>query len=395
MGNQVQMIRILSGDISFDCTWSIDTIPIYVSAGDIRIKRNTMPATLTIEKSTRIIFNGGGLFVGADNPYWMVGGLDVKGTALEPVLFTGATASPGSWKGIHFEQYSLDTINSIKHCVIEYGGLGGVSNNNITLNDCYADISHCKSTNSYRAGISCKNTAAPDIYNCLVYNNAYGIECDSASPDISFVTIDNNFYGVQCLNNAYPNITNTIIANSTNGINADVTLDTLRFNNFHNNTTNYNGVAPAGFGTLTSTNQNGTPCDLDSNIFVNPLYIGSGSADHSLSLSSFCIDAGNINADTTECENDIDGNPRWLFNYVDIGCYEFGSYWTGKNGSSWADSLNWSNYVIPGDSSKVIIPSSYNNPPIISTHQSCFGIEVTNGTTVEVNSSGGLEVLGK
>jgi len=392
-GNTQEMIHVFGGEINWDCTIHNDTIPFYVTGGDMRIKNNTVANTLTIDPGVSLIFNGNGLRIGDDLQSFYPGGLIAEGTMAAPITFTGTTASPGSWKGLYLAKYSVDTTNSLDHCIVEYGGAGSLDN--ITLNDCYADIRNCISSNADGAAIKCMNGSTPDIQDCLFINSDNGIDCDTASPNIRNVTIANHTAGVFCRNQSFPNISNTVVYDCTNGIDADVTLDTLEFCDFFNNTMNYTGPAPADFGVITHSNQNGDPCDADSNIFLEPMFVDPVADNYSLSLSSKCIDAADIHTDTVNNPADISGNPRWLFNYVDVGCYEFGSYWTGRAGTSWADSLNWANHTIPGDSSRVIIPTNYTNSPQVNTTQSCYEIEVKSGSTLEVIGGGNLRVKGK
>jgi|GEM_PF-5986766 len=160
----------VGGDIETDTVWSVDNSP-YLVTSDIRIRRG---AKLTIEPGVVVKFEPStGLVVGDSYPG---GALHAAGTSDSPITFTSANPSPnpGDWKGIYFDDRTIDEESSLEYCKIEYGGA------------------------SYGANIVC-NEASPQItYSLIAYGSVYGVYCDErAEPRINYCNIMyNGQYGV-------------------------------------------------------------------------------------------------------------------------------------------------------------------------------------------------------
>lgn len=75
------------------------------------------------------------------------------------------------------------------------------------------------------------------------------------------------------------------------------------FNDFFNNGQNIISDNLNGIGNIVSSNYNGDPCDLFSNIFLDPQFMNEQSANFELSANSPCRNAGNPNS----IYNDING----------------------------------------------------------------------------------------
>ena len=76
--------------------------------------------------------------------------------------------------------------------------------------------------------------------------------------------------------------------NISNSNNAEIA-----YNDFWlNENGNFTGTPDPNLGNITTTNNNGDPCDQFNNIFLNPQFVDAGNGDYNLDGSSPCIDAG-------------------------------------------------------------------------------------------------------
>ena len=62
---------------------------------------------------------------------------------------------------------------------------------------------------------------------------------------------------------------------------------------WENVTTATGGSLPAAFGNIVTVNANSDSCDIDYNLFMDPLYADTANSDFHLTVGSPCIDAGN------------------------------------------------------------------------------------------------------
>lgn len=101
-------------------TWHFFCAP-YVVAGDLVVAGPDDPV-LALDRGTTLKFTGDtGLVVG-DGPE-KPGQLTTTGSPDQPVVLTGTTAAPGSWRGLDLTAYSgFSTLITAR---IEYGGFGG------------------------------------------------------------------------------------------------------------------------------------------------------------------------------------------------------------------------------------------------------------------------------
>ena len=124
---------------------------------------------------------------------------------------------------------------------------------------------------------------SPNISRCTMYRNTAnsggGIANIGSSPTINSVIIDSCSKGFG-------------IYYGTGSSSSVVT-----YSDFNNNfPVNFGGSdVPANLGNITTTNTNGDPCDIFSNIFVDPLFVDKKVDDLHLQSSSPCIDAGDPN----------------------------------------------------------------------------------------------------
>lgn len=122
----------MSGNNSDVLALSSDAIERTMSLPDTGVPYNAerlaVDAPVEISAGVTIQFAAGGqLRISQD------GSLRVSGTAAKPVLFTGAQATPGYWRGVEFV-FSNSTENDLQNLTIEYGGSGAGDTANLVSN---------------------------------------------------------------------------------------------------------------------------------------------------------------------------------------------------------------------------------------------------------------------
>ena len=201
-------------------------------------------------------------------------------------------------------------------------------------------------------GIRCQGSS-PKIINCEIFNNAAGgngggIEINESSPAISYCSIFNNDAtegGGIAIIGSNPTIKNCSIVSNNASIqgggfliwDSDATVvNTILFDNqnqgiyFHqvgnpdpdvsitycdinnNGGGNLVNAIPLGLGDITSVNFNNDPCDVFSNIFLDPMFVDPSSDNYYLQASSPCVDGGDPST-----PDDPDGT------IADIGAYPY------------------------------------------------------------------------
>ena len=146
-----------SGTLPYNQTWS----GTHTLTGDITIPSGM---TLTIEPGTIV-------FTPANKKITVQGALVAEGTSSEPITFDKSGSS--NWYGIKFEDSSDDDECVLKYCTIQNASYGAY---------CYK--------------------ASPDIKNCTINNNFFGIFASYGTVDheIFYNDIVNNTYGVGIVN---------------------------------------------------------------------------------------------------------------------------------------------------------------------------------------------------
>ena len=95
---------------------------------------------------------------------------------------------------------------------------------------------------------------------------------------------------------------------------------TVQHNCFHSSSHPFDGY-PSGYGTVSTKNSNGTPCDFGFNIFENPQFLSE--TDPHLTYLSPCINAGYTGDDLSILDMDMDMDKRPFGGSIDIGADEF------------------------------------------------------------------------
>ena len=229
---------------------------------------------------------------------------------------------------------SLPTFTNCTFCGNSASLGGGMYCNNSSppINNCTFDDNTAASGGG---GVYCDNGSSPPFTNCVIINNTSlgdggGVYCYNFSASFTGCTIADNSAsgnggGVYCGVNASPNFTNcTIVDNLTGGNGGGVFCMILAIPTFNStiiafstgsgihfeminqgSTVRYCDIfgnsggdianpsnGPVGIGQITTTNFNGDPCDQDSNIFLDPVFVDLAARDFHLLANSPCIDGG-------------------------------------------------------------------------------------------------------
>ncbi len=206
-------IRMDAGTLNWKSTWHANEGLPYVVNGDLYVfKDSSTPAILTVEAGSIVKFEGySWLKIGYG---YDLGTLKVNGTADAPVLFTSASEAPapGDWRGINFQDLTVDADTMLDHCVVEFAGqdvngailCGNASptivNTTVRASSaagiylsgtgCNNAVLHCNNLTENQTGIRLENSAAPYIeQNNFVGNSQFGIYNNTLA-----VTAANNWW---------------------------------------------------------------------------------------------------------------------------------------------------------------------------------------------------------
>ncbi|GAA0193916.1 hypothetical protein GCM10009122_57010 [Fulvivirga kasyanovii] len=107
-----------------------------------------------------------------------------KGTASEPITFTGATKTAGYWQGLIVQSNSV--LNELDHCIVEYGGSdeidGGMANIILSKDGAFED-----------PDLSVSNTTLRHSAGCAIYVDPFG-----GNITTSDITVSDNAGGGIC-----------------------------------------------------------------------------------------------------------------------------------------------------------------------------------------------------
>ncbi len=118
-GNVLDSIKVTAGAVRYDAQWRDHGVPYLVSGG-VSIGSVNAP-DVTIDRGTVLAFGiHGWLTVGDSGP----GALIALGSEDDSIVFTGATAQPGAWRGIELRD-ETKTSTVLEYCRVLYGGRNG------------------------------------------------------------------------------------------------------------------------------------------------------------------------------------------------------------------------------------------------------------------------------
>jgi len=353
-----------------------------------------MVATLTLSPGCILEFGNNYLMIGHSSNSNYPGALNAIGHDTSRIIFTSSKTTPyaGDWYGIYFADYAEDSICIMKYCDIKYGGYS--SYDNINCNNSAITMVNCDISYGNGSGVNLYNSSGATFRNCFIHDNTNnGIYCYDSDPSILNCDITNHSNtGFSNTGSSGPNLFNNIFYGNNEAIYSDVQISGLSSNLFYANTHNYVGSPPTGFGSITTTNINGDPCDIYLNLFQDPNCIDPTLRNYRLYGNSVCVDAGDPTVYSSAHPYDLDGHPRIMEARIDIGAYEFGIFWEGDVNSNWHLPANWSNNSVPDLLSTVNIWPDYVNPPVISSNAQCKDLILWDGTTVEVTGGAMLTV---
>lgn len=267
-GVQAQSGTTVGGPLFSDTTWTAANSP-YTATNSIQVMNG---ATLTIEPGVTVKFAAG-------KALSVSGELIARGTANNPIRFTGATATPGYWGFIKFEADSTDATyddndvytggSILQHAVVEYAGSadnnpGAIVANqsspyidHVTVrysarNGIYLDQSSARVTNnlieeSGRNGINGTFLSSLSFLSSLISGNIIkrsandGIRINGDGSDSLTVTVKNNLidnnnqHGIYCSTTNIAIDHNVIRNNGQNGIKCDSGSLHLTYNEIYRN----------------------------------------------------------------------------------------------------------------------------------------------------------------
>jgi flagellar hook assembly protein FlgD len=261
-------IEILGEILDTDYSWANLGFPYRLVSGFVTIaKTSSQAATLTLAPGITMKFDTATrLQVGSGSNQ---GALVAVGTTAQPILFTTANAvpAPGQWRGIYFDNGTVDATSILDHCTVEYAG--------------QTDNADVFVTN-----------AAPIIRNSIIrLSSVHGFNLSSAAPAIQFNQIVNNGgYGVSLATTSAPDLHhNNFTGNTSGAINqTSVNVVDARLN-WYGDASGPSGSGP-GTGQSVSTNVAFDPwlgTGYSSANYFNDLFVSTRTFKQGTSFSRF------------------------------------------------------------------------------------------------------------
>jgi hypothetical protein len=217
--------------------------------------------------------------------------------SIERCIITNNTISYGGYGAGIYCAWSTATIYD---CIIAWNSSGdGGHGGGIYLLGSNAIVSHCVIHDNIAGGPQypgsgggiCYINSSPLIDSCIIEN------CTII--DNSVGTTTGYGGGIWCAGSGYgPNIVNSIVASNDNGggicFNGPSTSVYIIYSDFYGNGGGdlIGPNVPEHLGQIVAVNNNGDPCDIFYNIFLNPMLTG----NYHLQAGSPCIDAGDPNS---------------------------------------------------------------------------------------------------
>lgn len=312
-------------------TWTVANSP-YIVTGNISVS-----TSLLIQAGVTVKFQAGGWAMTVGSGAKLVAkGTDEQGIVFEP--YQGLYR--GSWKSVYFENSGAD--DTLSYCTMKYGTNAiCIYNSEPIVNKCTVSsdsvcgiymyfsnyptrtiisgcqiydnpcgirvLSYAKNQSSYDtvdiSGSCIYNNSGPGIH--LTTSNYWGGDYPYVLARISNCTVyGNSGGGILASTDAEGNV-NAAVINSViafngqygiaNGRSGVVSASNISYNSFNGNSLgNFLGISiPSGFGAPGPyQNANGDSCDLNFNIYYDPLFVNPVTSDFHLQNTSKCIDAG-------------------------------------------------------------------------------------------------------
>lgn len=151
-------VYVDGGDLDHDATWGALGVPYFVQ-GDVYVDGGVGPATLTLAAGAELVMGSDrGIYVGYKDG---AGGLVAAGTQASPVVFRGATAQPGLWSGVFYDDAAVNTKASLSWTEISDAG-GAFVEGALFARDMTLRVDHVTIRDSENAGFMLAGTAEFD-----------------------------------------------------------------------------------------------------------------------------------------------------------------------------------------------------------------------------------------
>lgn len=179
--------------------------------------------SVIIAPNDRLTIQPGSILTFTQNGLVVRGKILAIGTPSARILFTGATASPASWRNIRIEDSAIDSACIFRYCVIEYatGGIACISSSP-TIEFSTLRFNGSLTTIGGSTAIQCFNSNAIIRYDSLYNNSQSTITISNTSNPI----IEHNYIANNNVRNQNPVNPITISFQGSNN-------PTIRFNEIH------------------------------------------------------------------------------------------------------------------------------------------------------------------